>query len=199
MPLREGQALSHYRIERKIGEGGMGEVWSATDTRLNRPAAIKALPEGLAHDPERLARFRREAQLLASLNHPNIAGIYGLEQEGDTSYLAMELVDGVELAERLDGNAIPLDEALEFARQIADALEEAHDKGIVHRDLKPANMRRQGFLQRSCVTGPWRRITLRALLIAGTDHHPRYQTLIPIPTTMPIPTRPLRMISVRGR
>ncbi len=141
MPLQPGQTLSHYRIERKIGQGGMGEVWSAMDTRLNRAAAIKALPASLAGDPERLARFKREAQLLASLNHPNIAGIYGLEQEGDSSYLAMELVEGDDLSERIEARPLPLEEALDIAGQIAAALEEAHDKGIVHRDLKPANIK----------------------------------------------------------
>ncbi len=141
MPLKTGQNLGRYRIERKIGEGGMGEVWAATDTRLNRPAAIKALPAALATDPERLARFKREAQLLAALSHPNIAGIYGLEQVDDVSYLAMELVEGDELADRIEGRSLPIDEAVEIALQIADALEEAHDKGIVHRDLKPANIK----------------------------------------------------------
>ena len=141
MPLQPGQTLSHYRIERKIGQGGMGEVWSAMDTRLNRAAAIKALPASLAEDPERLARFKREAQLLASLNHPNIAGIYGLEQEGDSSYLAMELVEGDDLSERMQARPLPMEEALDIAGQIAAALEEAHDKGIIHRDLKPANIK----------------------------------------------------------
>jgi Tol biopolymer transport system component len=139
--IEAGQQLAHYRIDRKIGEGGMGEVWAATDTRLNRPAAIKALPAALAADPERLGRFKREAQLLAALNHPNIAAIYGLEQIGDASYLALELIDGDDLSVRIEGRAVPYDEAVEIALQIAAALEEAHEKGIVHRDLKPANIK----------------------------------------------------------
>ena len=141
MSLKPGQELAHYRIERKIGEGGMGEVWAATDTRLNRPAAIKALPAVLAADPERLARFKREAQLLAALSHPNIAAIYGLEQVDEASYLALELVEGDDLSERIDGRAVAYDEAVEIALQIAAALEGAHEKGIIHRDLKPANIK----------------------------------------------------------
>jgi Tol biopolymer transport system component len=139
--LGPGQTVAHYRIDRKIGEGGMGEVWAATDTRLNRSAAIKALPVAVADDGERLARFRREAQLLAALNHPNIASIYGLEQAGGRLYLALELVEGDDLSARIGRRPVPVDEALEIALQIAAALEEAHDKGIVHRDLKPANIK----------------------------------------------------------
>jgi Tol biopolymer transport system component len=141
MPFTPGQQLAHYRIDRKIGEGGMGEVWAATDTRLNRPAAIKALPPALAGDPERLARFKREAQLLASLSHPNIAGIYGLEQVGDDFFLALELVEGDDLSTRIGAGALPRDEAVDIALQIAAALEQAHETGIVHRDLKPANIK----------------------------------------------------------
>ena len=141
MALQPGQTLAHYRIERKIGEGGMGEVWAATDTRLNRPAAIKALPAALAAEPERLARFKREAQLLAALSHPNIAGIYGLEQSDGASYLALELVEGDDLSTRMEGRPVPIDDAVEIVLQIAAALEEAHDKGIIHRDLKPANIK----------------------------------------------------------
>jgi len=139
--LKPGQELTHYRIDQKIGEGGMGEVWSATDTRLNRSAAIKALPSAVADDAERLARFKREAQLLAALSHPNIAAIYGLEQIGDTPYLALELVEGEDLSARIEGQPVPVDEALEIALQIAAALEAAHEKGIVHRDLKPGNIK----------------------------------------------------------
>jgi serine/threonine protein kinase/Tol biopolymer transport system component len=141
MALEPGQTLAHYRIERKIGEGGMGEVWAATDTRLNRTAAIKALPAALAAEPEKLARFKREAQLLAALSHPNIAGIYGLEQADGASYLALEFVEGDELMARMDGQRVPIDETVEIALQIAAALEEAHEKGIIHRDLKPANIK----------------------------------------------------------
>jgi Tol biopolymer transport system component/tRNA A-37 threonylcarbamoyl transferase component Bud32 len=139
--LEPGQELAHYRIDRKIGEGGMGEVYAATDTRLNRPAAIKSLPAALAAEPERLARFKREAQLLAALNHPHIAGIYGLEQVGESLYLALELVEGDDLSRRIGAGAIPSEEAVEIALQIAAALEEAHDKGIIHRDLKPGNIK----------------------------------------------------------
>jgi Tol biopolymer transport system component len=136
-----GRTLSHYRIVDKIGTGGMGEVYRATDTTLGRDVAIKVLPPEVAQDPDRLGRFRREAHLLASLNHPNIAAIYGLEEEGGQPFLALELVDGEDLKQRLARGAIPVDEALEIAKQIAEALEEAHAKGIVHRDLKPANVK----------------------------------------------------------
>jgi serine/threonine-protein kinase len=115
----------------------MGEVWRATDTKLGREVAIKILPETLAADPDRMARFEREAKVLASLNHPNIAAIYGVEERA----LVMELVPGPTLAERIAAGAIPLEEALGIARQIAEALEYAHEKGIIHRDLKPANIK----------------------------------------------------------
>ena len=120
----------------------MGEVYQAHDTKLGRDVAIKVLPEAFAHDAERLARFQREAKMLAALNHPNIATIYGLEQSGGTHYLVMELVPGETLAQRVkrDG-AVPIEEALDIARQIAEALEAAHEKGIIHRDLKPANVK----------------------------------------------------------
>jgi serine/threonine-protein kinase len=123
--------IAHYRITAKLGEGGMGEVWRATDTRLNREVAIKILPEAYARDPDRMARFTREAQVLAGLNHPNIAAIYGVEERA----LVMELAPGETLAERIAQGSMPLDEALPLARQIAEALEYAHEKGIVHRDL----------------------------------------------------------------
>jgi eukaryotic-like serine/threonine-protein kinase len=129
--------IAHYRITTKLGEGGMGEVWRATDTKLNRDVAIKFLPDAFAHDPDRMARFQREAQVLASLNHPNIASIYGVEERA----LVMELVDGPTLAERIAQGPLPLDEALEIARQLGDALEAAHESGVVHRDLKPANIK----------------------------------------------------------
>jgi serine/threonine-protein kinase len=130
-------AIAHYRITAKLGEGGMGEVWRATDTKLNRDVAIKFLPDSFAQDPDRLARFTREAQVLASLNHPNIAAIYGVEDQA----LVMELVEGPTLAERIVQGSIPLAEALLIARQIAEALEYAHERGVVHRDLKPANVK----------------------------------------------------------
>jgi serine/threonine protein kinase len=136
-----GQTLSHYRITAAIGAGGMGEVYRATDTNLGRDVAIKVLPAEVVRDAERLSRFKREAHLLAALNHPNIAAIYGLEESGGQPFLALELVEGQDLKQRLEKGAIPVDEALEIARQIAEALEEAHGKGIVHRDLKPANVK----------------------------------------------------------
>src|SRR5262252_10496583 len=135
------QTIAHYCIQSKLGEGGMGEVWRATDTKLNREVAIKILPEAFALDPERLARFKREAQVLALLNHPHIAAIYGFEDSGDTHALVLELVEGPTLADRIAEGPIPFNEALPIARQIADALEGAHDQGVVHRDLKPANIK----------------------------------------------------------
>src|SRR5215831_12054949 len=131
------QLIAHYRITAKLGEGGMGAVCRATDTKLNRDVAIKVLPDSFAADPDRLARFSREAQVLANLNHPNIGGIYGVEERA----LIFELVEGPTLAERIAAGPIPLDEALPIARQIAEALEAAHEKGIIHRDLKPANVK----------------------------------------------------------
>ncbi len=125
-----GRQFGSYRILSPIGAGGMGEVYRAHDGKLGRDVAIKILPQKFVHDPDRLARFRREARTLASLNHPNIAAIYGLEESGDVDCLVMELVDG----EILRG-PLPLDKALDYAHQIADALEAAHDKGIIHRDL----------------------------------------------------------------
>lgn len=136
-----GSRFGTYEITAKLGEGGMGEVWRATDTRLRRDVAVKILPSAFVADAERLARFEREAQLLAQLNHPNIAQIYGMETV-DTAYaLVMELVEGPTLAERIAQGALPVEEALAIARQIAEALEEAHEKGIVHRDLKPQNVK----------------------------------------------------------
>ncbi len=136
-----GTTLTHYRIEEKIGAGGMGEVYRATDTKLGREVAIKVLPEAFAQDPERLARFDQEARLLASLNHPNIAAIHGLEESNGTRFLILELVPGETLAQRIDQGPLPVDEALPLCRQIAEALEAAHERGIIHRDLKPANVK----------------------------------------------------------
>jgi len=141
MGLFPGTRLGLYEIATQIGAGGMGEVYRARDTRLKRDVAIKVLPESLAADPERLARFQREAEVLAALNHPNIAAIYGLEDSTDTKALVMELVDGPTLADRIARGPLPVDEALPIARQIAEALEAAHEQGIVHRDLKPANIK----------------------------------------------------------
>jgi len=130
-------AIAHYRLTSKLGEGGMGAVYRATDTKLNREVAIKILPDALASDPDYLARFTREAQALAALNHPNIAAVYGIEERA----IVMELVPGATLQERIDAGPVPLEEALQIAGQIADALEAAHEKGIIHRDLKPANVK----------------------------------------------------------
>src|SRR5690349_3315750 len=131
------QSIAHYRIVSKLGEGGMGEVWRATDTKLNRDVAIKTLPQSFAVDPDRLVRFTREAQVLAALNHPNIGAIYGVEERA----LVMELVEGPSLADRIAQRPIALEEALPMLKQIAEALEYAHERGIVHRDLKPANIK----------------------------------------------------------
>ena len=134
--------MGQYEIVTPIGAGGMGEVYQAHDTKLGRDVAIKVLPEAFAHDPERLSRFQREAKMLAALNHPNIATIYGLEQSNGTSYLVMELVSGETLADRIKREgAVPVEEALAICKQIAEALEAAHEKGIIHRDLKPANVK----------------------------------------------------------
>jgi Tol biopolymer transport system component len=141
MALTPGMRLGTYEIKEPIGAGGMGEVYRATDTRLRREVAIKVLPEDVAQDPERLARFEREAQLLASLNHPNIATIYGLERSGETSFLVLELVEGETLAERLSGGALPLADVLEISRQIAEGVDAAHERGVIHRDLKPPNVK----------------------------------------------------------
>src|SRR5262245_4702914 len=136
-----GTKLAHYEITSHIGSGGMGEVYQAIDTKLGREVAIKTLPTEFTSDAERLARFQREAKLLASLNHPNIAAIYGLEEFNGAPFLILELVEGETLAERLNRGAIPADEALKIAVDIADALEEAHERGIIHRDLKPGNIK----------------------------------------------------------
>lgn len=133
-------SIGQFRIERELGRGGMGEVYLARDTRLDRPVAIKALPAHLAQDPDRLARFQREAKVLASLNHPGIGAIYGLEEADGQRYLILEFVDGETLAERLVKGPVPVDEALSIAKQVAEALEAAHEKGVIHRDLKPANI-----------------------------------------------------------
>ena len=141
MSLAAGTRLGPYEILSAIGAGGMGEVYRARDTKLGRHVALKVVPDTFASDPDRLARFTREAQVLAALNHPHIAAIYGFEDSGDTHALVLELVEGETLADRIARGAIPLDEALPIARQIADALEAAHEQGIIHRDLKPANVK----------------------------------------------------------
>jgi serine/threonine-protein kinase len=141
MPLTPGTRLGAYEILAAIGAGGMGEVYRARDLKLNRDVALKVLPASVGQDPDRLARFRREAQVLAALNHPNIAHVHGFEDSGDTHALVMELVPGPTLAERLAGGPLSLADALPIAKQIADAMEAAHEQGIIHRDLKPANIK----------------------------------------------------------
>ena len=141
MSLASGTRLAHYEILGSLGAGGMGEVYRASDTKLSRQVALKILPDAFASDPERRARFAREAKSLAALNHPHIAQIYGFEDTGPTSALVMELVEGEDLSLRIKRGPIPFDEAIAIARQIARALEAAHEQGIVHRDLKPANIK----------------------------------------------------------
>src|SRR5689334_6223626 len=131
-----GTKLGHYEITSHLGSGGMGDVYQATDMKLGRSVAIKFLPEAFSHDTERVTRFQREARVLASLNHSNIAGIYGVEEVDDRHFLVMELVSGETLADRIKRGAIAIEEALSIGKQIAEAVEEAHEKGIIHRDLK---------------------------------------------------------------
>jgi len=135
------RTIAHYRITAKLGAGGMGEVYKATDTKLGREVALKILPAVFANDPERMARFEREAKLLASLNHTNIAAIYGVEDSDGVRALVLEYVEGPTLAERIEAGAVPVEETLPIARQMADALEYAHDEGVMHRDLKPSNVK----------------------------------------------------------
>ena len=143
-----GHTLGGYHLQALLGAGGMGEVYRAHDTKLGRDVAIKILPRAVTSDPDRLARFEREARMLAALNHPNICAIYGLEEADGLRFLILELVDGETLGQKLarlrvlnpQASGLPIDEALTLARQIAEALEVAHEKGIIHRDLKPANI-----------------------------------------------------------
>ena len=141
MSLASGLRLGPYEITAPLGAGGMGEVYRATDTNLKRAVAIKVLPESLASDASRLARFQREAEVLAALNHPHIAAIYGLERSDGVTALIMELVEGPTLADRIVQGAIPVEDTIAIARQIAEGLEAAHSQGIIHRDLKPANIK----------------------------------------------------------
>lgn len=141
IPSKLGTTIAHYKITAKLGQGGMGEMYRATDTKLDREVAIKVLPQSVSQDKERLARFEREAKVLAQLNHPNIAGVYGLEQSGDTQALILELVEGNDLSVCLKRGPLPVEEVLDVCKQIAEALESAHEKGIIHRDLKPANIK----------------------------------------------------------
>ena len=157
LTLTPGIRLGVYDVIAGIGDGGLGQVFRARDTKLDRDVAIKALPEAFAHDADRLARFQREAKTLASLNHPNIAAIYGLEESGGMTALVMELVEGDDLSQRIARGAIPLDEALPIAKQIAEALEAAHEQGIIHRDLKPTNSRCARRARSRCWTSVWRK------------------------------------------
>ena len=141
MALDPGTRIGTYEITSAIGAGGMGEVYRARDTRLNRDVALKILPPAVASDHDRVARFEREAEMLAALNHPNIAQIHGVEDAGGSLALVMELVEGEDLAARIARGPVPFDDTLPIARQIADALEAAHEQGIIHRDLKPANIK----------------------------------------------------------
>ena len=141
MPLSPGTTLGPYSVTAKIGEGGMGEVYRARDTKLDRDVALKVLPAAFTSDPDRLARFEREAKVLASLNHPNIGSIYGLEDADGQKALVLELIEGPTLADRIKEGPIPIDEAVPIAKQIAEALEAAHEQGVIHRDLKPANVK----------------------------------------------------------
>ena len=138
--LEPGTMIGAFRVDALIGAGGMGEVYRATDTKLGRAVAIKVLPDSVARDTERLARLTREARVLAALNHPHIAAIYGIEEAGDVRALILELVDGSTLADAINRRVLSVTETLSIARQIAEALEAAHEKGIVHRDLKPGNI-----------------------------------------------------------
>jgi serine/threonine protein kinase len=146
MALAAGTRLAHYELIELLGEGGMGQVYRARDPQLNRDVALKILPAALALDADRLMRFSREAQTLASLNHPNIAQIYGLvdaapDAGAHVHALVMELVEGEDLAQRITRGAMPVEDALRIARQIAEALDTAHQRGIIHRDIKPANIK----------------------------------------------------------
>jgi len=136
-----GTHLAQYEITGVLGKGGMGEVYRARDTKLKRDVAIKVLPDEFYRDADRIARFHREAEALAALNHPNIAGVHDLQEANESRFLVLELVEGDTLAERLQRGALPIDEALNFAKQICEGLEAAHEKGIIHRDLKPANIK----------------------------------------------------------
>src|SRR5215468_2522115 len=141
MSVDVGTRLGSIEITALLGKGGMGEVYRARDTKLKRDAAIKMLPDEFARDADRVNRFQREAEVLASLSHPNIAGIYDLQHSGETQFLVMELVEGETLADRIKRGPLPVEEALQIGKSICEALEAAHEKGIVHRDLKPANVK----------------------------------------------------------
>src|SRR5947209_4565597 len=141
MAITIGTHLGSHEITALLGKGGMGEVYRAKDTKLKREVAIKILPEEFSRDADRVSRFQREAEVLASLNHPNIAGIYDLQEANGSRYLVLELVEGETLADRITRGPIPVEEALDIAKSICEALEAAHEKGVTHRDLKPGNIK----------------------------------------------------------
>jgi len=141
MPLSTGDKLGHYEVLSLLGKGGMGEVWRARDTTLKRDVALKVLPSEFLRDPDRMARFQREAEVLASLDHPNIGPIHGIIDSSDSRGLVLALIEGPTLADRIEAGPLPLEEAVGIAKQIVEALEYAHDRGVVHRDLKPANVK----------------------------------------------------------
>src|SRR5215475_10988760 len=141
MAIAIGTQLGSHTVTALLGRGGMGEVYRARDLKLKREVAIKILPDEFSREPERVARFQREAEVLASLNHPNIAAIYDVDEANGSRFLVLELVEGDTLADRIKRGPIPVDEALSIAKSICEALEAAHEKGIVHRDLKPANIK----------------------------------------------------------
>ena len=141
MPLSSGDQFGDYKIQSMIGQGGMGEVYRATDTTLKRDVALKVLPADISNDPERRARFQREAEVLASLDHPNIGPIYGIVESAGARALVLALVEGPTLADQIAAGPIAWEEALAIARQIIEALEYAHERGVIHRDLKPANIK----------------------------------------------------------
>src|SRR5271168_250295 len=141
MPLCVGEKIGHYEVLSLLGQGGMGEVYRARDTKLKRDVALKVLPATFLRDPERMARFQREAEVLASLDHPNIGHIYGIVDSGDARGLVLALIEGPTLADHIEAGPLTLDEAVAISKQIIEALEYAHDRGVVHRDLKPANIK----------------------------------------------------------
>lgn len=153
--LDAGSRLGPYEILSSLGAGGMGEVYRARDTKLNREVAVKLLPDSFSLDPDRLARFKREAQILASLNHPNIGAIYGFEESDATQALVLELVEGPTLADRIAEGPIPVDEATPIARQIADALEAAHEHGIIHRERSHRTWRTSRWTTTRRVESTW--------------------------------------------